>query len=303
MELKDSQIQALQEGFTLQSAHLDDESWYGFLWHDVHSHPATLSSLVQLNLMDISYASRKYTHYKIRDMQAVEDILKLVNAGLPVEMPEEDLVIPSDIFDVVVGHEPTKYILKMALAASDPVHVRLVGPPASGKTLFLDELRRLPNSRNALGGTSSRAGIVDFLLEVRPRFLIFDEIDKCNQNDLDVLLSLMETGRVTRLKHGQREDVVMKTWVFAGANSDNFQSQALISRFVNQHLKGYTPQDFINISRSVLIKREKVMPKIADEIIDALLGITVNPRDAVKVARLVNTGAEVKKVVEAIWMT
>ncbi len=81
----------------------------------------------------------------------------------------------------------------------------MAGPPATAKSLFLEALGDLPGAQYALGGSSSRAGIADFLINFQPRFLIIDELDKMKGEDFSVLLSLMQSGVVARLKKGMRE--------------------------------------------------------------------------------------------------
>ena len=71
---------------------------------------------------------------------------------------------------------------------------------------------KLERSYFTLGTHSTRSGMVDYLFEKRPRFLIVDEIEHMSIRDQTVLLSLMETGiiaetkfmktRNTQLKHG-----------------------------------------------------------------------------------------------------
>ena len=63
----------------------------------------------------------------------------------------------------------------------------------------------------SLGGPWSRAGIADFLLNFRPRYLVIDELDKMKAEDFSVLLSLMQSGVVARLKRGMREVERMTT--------------------------------------------------------------------------------------------
>jgi len=80
--------------------------------------------------------------------------------------------VPTDLFSVIVGFEDVKAVVRRSLEAERPVHVLLVGPPSTAKSLFLMELSRLPNARYALGGgRSSRAGVSrnkPFLLRHKP---------------------------------------------------------------------------------------------------------------------------------------
>lgn len=197
-----------------------------------------------------------------------------------------DVEIPADLFDVVVGHDDLKKLFFRSLLAEKPVHILLVGPPATAKSVFLAELERLPGSRYALGGTSTRAGIVDFLLKVRPRYLLVDELDKMNMNDYSALLSLMETGEVTRLKKGMTEAIRIKTWVFAAVNRDDKLPAELMSRFSPCYVREYGEQEFKEVARNVLVKREQMEDHIAANIADQVANHSKDVRDAVRVARL-----------------
>jgi ATP-dependent protease Clp ATPase subunit len=65
----------------------------------------------------------------------------------------------------------------MALDSDSVVHILLVGPPASAKTMFLTSLmHHLKSSYFADGANSTKAGMIDYLFENRPRYLLIDEI-------------------------------------------------------------------------------------------------------------------------------
>lgn len=49
---------------------------YGWEWSDVKAHPAKLTKLVTEDLLDIKYKSRRYTHYKLKNKEAIEKGLK-----------------------------------------------------------------------------------------------------------------------------------------------------------------------------------------------------------------------------------
>lgn len=202
------------------------------------------------------------------------------------EIEDEQVVIPEDMFDVVVGHERLKKLFALSLQAPQPVHILLAGPPATAKSIFLMELERLPRSRYALGGTSSKAGIVDFIIEQQPRYLILDELEKMDMKDFSALLSLMADGVVTRLKKGMTEKVKVKTWVFAAVNREDSLPPELKSRFLIRRLTEYSEQDYKEVVRAVLVKREHVGEVIACEIADRMSRFSRDVRDAVKVARL-----------------
>ena len=82
-------------------------------------------------------------------------------------------------FDEIIGYDHIKRLFRMALNSDSVIHILLVGAPASGKTMFLTSLmHRLKNSYFADGGSSSKAGMMDYLLTNKPRYLLVDEIDK-----------------------------------------------------------------------------------------------------------------------------
>jgi len=215
----------------------------------------------------------------INDIQTEED--------QPIEIEEDEAVkIPEDMFDVVVGHERLKKLFTLSLQAPEPVHILLVGPPARAKSIFLMERERLPRSRYALGVTSRKAGIVDFIIEQQPRYLILDELEKMDMKDFSALLSLMADGVVTRLKKGMTEKVKVKTWVFAAVNREENLPPELKSRFLIRRLSAYNEEDYKEVVRAVLVKREHEAEAVANEIADRMASLSRDVRDAVKVARL-----------------
>lgn len=221
------------------------------------------------------------------------------------EIEDGPVVILDDMFDVVVGHERLKKLFTIILQAPEPVHILLAGPPATAKSIFLMELERLPRSRYALGGTSSKAGIVDFIIEQQPRYLILDELEKMDMKDFSALLSLMADGVVTRLKIGMTEKVKVKTWVFAAVNREEYLPPELKSRFLIRRLTEYNEQDYKEVVRAVLVKREHEVEAVANEIADRMAGLSRDVRDAVKVARL-HKGQQsmpVSQVIELAFQT
>jgi replication-associated recombination protein RarA len=88
----------------------------------------------------------------------------------------------------------------MAIKAERPVHLLLCGPPSSGKSLFMSSLTKLERSHYAVGSSSTKSGIFDYLFGFRPRYFIVDEIEKLNKKDQTSLLNLMESGILSELK-------------------------------------------------------------------------------------------------------
>ena len=272
--------------------------WMGFEWHAIPAQPAQLNQLSIDELLVTgggrnTYRSRSTSTYKLKQPELVRECLEKLGE---IEEGQEESEVPTDLFDFILGHDELKDLLWRSLNAERPVHILMVGPPASAKSMFLGELARLPFSRFTLGGGTSKAGLADFLLEFRPRYLIIDEIDKMPMTEQSILLSLMESGIVARLKKRMREMETITTTVFAAANRDNNIWPELKSRFFSVHLKEYSEADFISISRAVLITREKVDPGLATIIAGLLSHQTRDVREAIHFGRLCKTEQDVRSL-------
>jgi Holliday junction DNA helicase RuvB len=87
------------------------------------------------------------------------------------------------LFDDIIGFEDVKGLFEMAIKAERPVHLLLCGPPASAKSLFMRSLTKLERSYYAVGSSSTKSEIFDYLFEYRPRYFIIDELEKMNKKD------------------------------------------------------------------------------------------------------------------------
>ena len=138
-----------------------------------------------------------------------------------------------DLFANIVGYEDIKKLFQLSLYSKErPVHILLVGPPASAKTLFMLECMKLERSYFTLGSHSTKSGMVEYLFEKRPRYLIIDEIEHMPLKDQTALLSLMETGIIAETKFQKARNTQLKTWVFATSNATERMLTPLLSRFL-----------------------------------------------------------------------
>ncbi len=151
----------------------------------------------------------------------------------------------------------------------------------------------LPGAQFALGGSSSKAGVADFLINFRPRYLIIDELDNMSGLDLSVLLSLMQSGTVARLKKGMRSHEQMTTWVFAGVNRKDRLPPELLSRFITFDFKAYSEQEFVDVVVSVLTQQLGKELGLADYIARRVAQRTLDTRQAIQLAKLVDREEEV----------
>jgi replication-associated recombination protein RarA len=206
-----------------------------------------------------------------------------------------------DIFDNVIGYEDIKKLFFLSLESHKPIHILLVGPPASAKTLFMLGCMRLERSYFTLGTHSTRSGMVDYLFEKRPRFLIVDEIEHMSIRDQTVLLSLMETGIIAETKFMKTRNTQLKTWVFATANGTNHMLTPLLSRFMVLHFKQYKFENFLGVSIHML-GRDGVTEDIANQIADQVWHKMKSKdiRDCIKIGHLAKTKKDVNFIVETL---
>ena len=205
------------------------------------------------------------------------------------------------LFDDIVGFDDVKTLFEMAIKAERPVHLLLCGPPSSGKSLFMSSLTRLERSYYAVGSSSTKSGIFDYLFEHRPRYFIIDELEKMNKKDQTSLLNLMESGILTELKHKQQRTTQLKTWVFASCNNTDMLLLPLLTRFRDIHFKPYTEEEFIEIVVNILDREEgidrDIALLIADGVYDRLK--SSNIRECIRIARLArNDSAQVNRIID-----
>ena len=205
------------------------------------------------------------------------------------------------LFEDIIGFEDVKSLFQMAIQAERPVHLLLCGPPASAKSLFMRSLTRLERSYYAVGSSSTKSGIFDYLFEYRPRYFIIDELEKMNKKDQTSLLNLMESGILSELKHNQQRTTQLKTWVFASCNSTDKLLSPLLTRFRDIHFKPYTEEEFVEIVVNVLDREEGVDRDIALLIADGVYNRlkSSNIRECIRIARLArNDPAQVNGIID-----
>lgn len=204
------------------------------------------------------------------------------------------------LFNNIVGYNDVKKLFRMSLSSEKPVHVLLVGPPASAKTLFMLECIKLERSFFTLGSHSTKSGMIDYLFKDRPRYLIVDEIEHMPMKDQTALLSLMETGIIAETKYQKTRNTQMKTWVFATSNGTERMLTPLLSRFIVLHFKQYRYENFREIAVHILAQ-EGISSEIATACADAvwLKMKSKDIRDCIKIGRL----AKMKEDVDWIAST
>ena len=230
---------------------------------------------------------------------------------LPAQAREEHIINPGierltaikpePLFENIVGYSDVKRLFHLSLSSERPVHLLLVGPPASAKTLFMLECMRLERSYFTLGSHSTKSGMIDYLFDKRPRYLIVDEIEHMPMKDQTALLSLMEAGIISETKFQKTRNTHLKTWVFASSNATDRMLTPLLSRFVVLHFKQYSFGSFHEVCAHML-SREGITSDVAAAIAEAvwIKLKSKDIRDCIKIGRLAKTKEDVEWIVQTL---
>ncbi len=287
-----------QEMVAWEEKHPPKAEWDGWEWQAVHCPVSVVNSLISMGMVDLCSKSRTYSHYRLRSLPDTKTALSSLN----MEVQDQPTLDLSNIFSLVVGHDKVKTILKYALQADSPIHCLLSGPPGTAKTLLLSDIGRLPGAQFYLGSTTSKSGLVGMLLQYKPRILVIDEFEKADPADMTPLLNLMESSSVVRLIHGHNDRVELHTKVFAGANDLRRVPQPILSRFAKLDIPAYTPKEFVDVAKQVLVQREGLGPEMALLIATEVVKYTTDIRDAVRVARMAAKDPfRVTEIVQCLW--
>ena len=239
-----------------------DASWQ---WTDVGIPATKIRPFLNAGLVSVVFSTNSSTHYSLIGRSVIKEAL-----GRSAEItaaPIEELELPSDLFECIVGYEDIKDEIKYTLGEGKKTHYLLIGPPATAKSLFLMELGRLRGVYPATGSRVSGAGLTDAFFNYQPRILLLDEIDKTPVDAIAVLLSVMESGHVLEAKYRRHRDLKLDLTVFAAGNTDRAIPPELLSRFDTKlHFPPYSPEDFVSVCRGYLTKYEDVPQHVAEYI-------------------------------------
>ena len=267
---------------------------YGWSWSDVGIHPSKLQKLLLDGWIEVTYKSRSRTEYRLVDFERAKQYVEMYMGIQKAESVQSGTADIDEVFKNIVGYEDVKEIFRLALKAERPVHILLIGSPATAKSLFLLEIGKLQGAVYVTGSGASSAGIEKILVEKRPNYLCIDEIDKLkSSDDLSVLLSLMETGRVIRAKADWQADITLNTKVFAAGNVLNLPGE-LADRFVILKFKEYSKEEFERICVHYFTKEEGVAEDVVRKVVDRVWQYDRSIRTVRSVLRL--TGGDASKI-------
>ena len=204
------------------------------------------------------------------------------------------------LFESIVGYSDVKRLFQLSLSSEKPVHILLVGPPASAKTLFMIECMRLERSYFTLGSHSTKSGMIDYLFDKRPRYLIVDEIEHMPMKDQTGLLSLMETGILAETKFQKTRNTHLKTWVFATSNATErmltpFYQGLSCSTSNNIHLAHFEKYALTSLA----VKGSHLMSAAIAEAVWTKLK-SKDIRDCIKIGRLAKTKEDVEWIAQTL---
>ncbi|MGC2571761.1 MAG: AAA family ATPase [Candidatus Nitrosopolaris sp.] len=207
----------------------------------------------------------------------------------------------NNLFEDIVGCDDIKQLFRMVLHADSALHILLVGPPASAKTMFLTSLmRQVKNSYFTDGGNSTKAGMIGYVFENRPKYLLIDELDKMDPKDQAVLLNLMETGMVTETKSGKTRSTQVKTYVFATSNNTKKVSAPLQSRFFIVEVEPYRYEQFCDITNE-LLSSHNIDEGVSNMIAYAVWNKSRDVRDCVKIGKIARTMKDAEFIVDKFF--
>jgi replication-associated recombination protein RarA len=242
-------IEILQRGLRLEACPELSNKWQ--YWDVGLSSNRPLYKLESIGLVNIAGKDSGGLFWSITDAGK-----KMVQAKL-----EEGGVTPPISFDEVyshfnriAGYDDVKKEIAHSLANRLNVHWLLYGPPASAKSLFLDGIANANNShaQRVYGARLSGPGLQVLLLETRPGILLFDEIDKCYQQHLSVLLSLMENQKIFCTLASISFEEEMNIRIIGACNSIKQFPPELLSRFRIVRFSSYSKEEYIAASLKML---------------------------------------------------
>ena len=195
-------------------------------------------------------------------------------------------------FENIVEYDDIKHLIRRALDSDENYNLLFVGPPASAKTLFLQEILEYVGEKQGVffDGSCTTSRILDVLEEERPTIICIDELEKMPRNFQNQLLNFLESGRVKVDLMRKKYDFKIKgAKVFAACNEITKLSRPLQSRFRRLHLPPYTEEQFLEVSVKVLPKL-----KIAHVLGKGVWDHGGDIRDVISIGKLVrkNDGPE-----------
>lgn len=224
--------------------------------------------------------------------------------------PEQTAKAPVDIFANIYGLDVVKRLTKQIIHANKPVNAIIIGPPGLGKSELIRAVANAyPTQAVEIDGTYvTAAGTVDVLhnkyLEMRDKqqkiFLLIDEIEKADKKSNQVLLNIIEGGRITKTTKTEKFDINMNVSLIATCNDFETLKKtqpALVSRMMIIKIEPPTLEEFMTIAKFRLA-RENIPAELATYIGQKVFEtFGTDMRQAVRLAVLAKTEADVDQTI------
>jgi len=208
-----------------------------------------------------------------------------------------------NIFNEIYGHDNIKKIFLRSIVSRKPVHILLTGSRGSGKSLFLEAIKKhLPNVYYADNNTTG-PGMIEYL-STHPsiKYFCIDEIDKLDHSEQNVLLNVMESGILRSTKVRKTFEMEMNLWIFATANNVERLAREMRSRFLIFHFKDFAYHNFLQTSQKLLMERFGYPMEfcwvIADQVWKKMKSNDI--RDVIKIATIASTPKDLDWVIETM---
>jgi len=202
------------------------------------------------------------------------------------------------LFPLIVGYDDVKELICRSFSETG-INILFIGPPASGKTLFLESIYLLNKDRGVYIDMSNTtpAGLLELLYLSMPEILAIDELDKPYDRRVYYTLSnILEFGNVVVTKYNKTVSFRFRGNVYGGANWESNIPEHIRDRFLKIYLRQYSIDEIRKITLSVLIKFGIISSeRLAQEVVDRCIaqGIT-SIRDIIKISKLVKSGEDIK---------
>jgi replication-associated recombination protein RarA len=215
-----------------------------------------------------------------------------------------------DIFENVYGLEIAKRLIKQLLHAIGPVSAILDSIPGLAKTEIVRCIAAAYSKQSILidGTNLTAAGLTDVVYrkyqEIRGKqkiFLLIDEIEKSKKECNQVLLNIIEGGRLTKTTKTESYDIPNVNVSLIGTCNDMNKLKkdhpALVSRIMIIHIEKPTDEEFMLIAVKRLA-RENIPAEIASDIATQVLAIFgPDMRKVVQIAKL-SGGADIDQTIQ-----
>ncbi len=235
-----------------------------------------------------------------------DNLKKLMNRktdSMFIEEPQSKTIPEQskEFFSKIYGIDDIKENIYRVLLAKEQVNVLLIGPPATSKTLFMEQIQEKCNDVCYFDASNTTAaGFLEYInLHQKAKVLIIDEVDKLGKSDLNSLLGLLNNGRIVKNLKKETYNFSMNCKIFATSNSNTKLTKPMRSRFQEYLLQEYSDDEYIEVVKFCLSEK---ITEITAEIIAKILLIhqRKDVRAAISISSLLQRGDTMDDIARVI---